>query len=521
MKYRVNKMHLYTKILIFIVSYNAEAFIQNVLRRISFELLEKENFDVEVLIIDDQSSDHTFGNAAEYIENHPELKIKILYNPINQGYGGNQKLGYQYAIDNHFDIVVLLHGDGQYPPELLREMIIPIIDGKADVVLGSRMIYRKDALKGGMPVYKWIGNQILTSIQNSLLNTHLSEFHTGYRCYRVESLKSIPFEYNSNYFDFDTDILIQMIDTKQRIFEIPIQTYYGNEICYVNGVRYGLLILSTTFRSRIMKLELLYDRRFDYLENNEYYTLKKGYASSHQFALDQVKEGMTVLDIGSGPGYMAKEISKKGAKVISIDKNITSMTDEYSSEVITANIENFKFEGVNHQIDLLLLLDIIEHLVNPEEVLFKLRQHFSKASPPKIIITTGNIAFIVIRFSLFLGLFNYGKKGILDKDHRRLFTFQSMQRLLDSTGFEIITIKGIPAPFPEAIGDNIISTLLLKFNTLLIFMSRTLFSYQMAFIVQPRPTINQLLEQAHETGLKRLFERKMCKEIQNSDQINF
>jgi SAM-dependent methyltransferase len=267
-----------------------------------------------------------------------------------------------------------------------------------------------------------------------------------------------------------------------------------------------------------MKLELLYDRRFDYLETNEYYRLKKGYASSHQFALDQVKDGMTVIDIGSGPGYMAKEIFEKGANVISIDKNITSMTENYSSQVITANIEDFEFDNLNNQVDLLLMLDVIEHLVNPEEVLFKLRQHFSKASPPKMIITTGNIAFFVIRFTLIFGLFNYGKRGILDKDHRRLFTFQSMQRLLDSTGFEIITKKGIPAPFPEAIGDNLISALLLKLNTLMISISRTLFSYQMAFIVQPRPTINQLLEQAHETSIERLLERRKCKEIQNLAQ---
>ncbi len=329
------------KVLIFIVSYNAEAFIHSVLLRIPEAVWENADYSTELLIIDDQSSDHTSERVKEYIHLHPERKIKFFCNPENQGYGGNQKLGYHYAIINDFDMVVLLHGDGQYAPELLDEMIQPILKNEADIVIGSRMINRLDALKGGMPLYKWVGNQTLTTVQNALLRSSLSEFHSGYRAYSTRALRQVPFEYNANYFDFDTEILIQMIDTKQRIREIPIPTYYGKEICYVNGMKYGYLILLSTIRSRIVHLNLLYDQKFDYDIQNTQYTLKLGFASSHQFALDHVSRGMTVIDIGCGPGYMAAELYRRGINVISIDRYITAATRRYSSETFETNIEQW------------------------------------------------------------------------------------------------------------------------------------------------------------------------------------
>ncbi len=304
------------RVLIFIVSYNAESLIEKVLQKIPNSVWTHENYDVEILLIDDQSRDATFYRALDFMDSHPQQKVKILYNPENQGYGGNQKLGYHYAIEHGFDAVVLLHGDGQYAPEMLENMILPIIDGEADVVLGSRMVNPMNALRGKMPLYKWVGNQVLTKVQNAFLGSSLSEFHTGYRAYRVASLRNVPFEFDSNYFDFDTDILIQMIDSHQRIREVEIPTFYGDEICYVNGLRYAILILLTTIRSRISKLNLLYDRRFDYEnDSNERYTLKLGFPSSHDFAIRKTQPGITVLDIGSGPGYMAKELFDRGVRV--------------------------------------------------------------------------------------------------------------------------------------------------------------------------------------------------------------
>ena len=256
------------KLLIFVVAYNHEKTIESVIKRIPKKLTNL--YVLEILIIDDASSDKTFEISKKIQRNqiNNNLKVKVFYNPINQGYGGNQKIGYHYSIKNKFDFVVLLHGDGQYAPEELPKLLNGLQNDKLDVVIGSRMIKKKNALKGGMPLYKLIGNIILTKIQNFLLNKNLAEFHSGYRIYSVKSLKSIPFHLNTNDFHFDTEILIQLFLINSKIKEISIPTFYGDEICHVNGIKYAFNIIKTT---SIAALQKSFDLKFSkkYIKNNQ------------------------------------------------------------------------------------------------------------------------------------------------------------------------------------------------------------------------------------------------------------
>src|SRR3954467_6770423 len=233
------------RVLIFIVAYNAETTIGKVLSRIP-PSLHSEN--VEILIIDDFSRDETFRNGVRYQAANSDFKITVLRTPENQGYGGNQKLGYRYAIDHGFDIVALLHGDGQYAPEKLPDLLGPLVRDEADAVFGSRMIDKRAARAGGMPFYKWIGNQILTTFQNWMLKTEFSEFHSGYRLYATHALAQLPFERNTGAFHFDTEIIIQFVLKKFRILEAPIPTFYGDEICHVNGMQYALNVCKAMVR---------------------------------------------------------------------------------------------------------------------------------------------------------------------------------------------------------------------------------------------------------------------------------
>lgn len=494
------------RVLIFIVCYNAESTIEAVLDRIPKEIWSSEHYYSEVLIIDDQSFDKTFYRAHEYSKLHPERHITVLYNPKNQGYGGNQKIGYCYAVQQGFDAVVLLHGDGQYAPEYLDQMIKPILNNEADAVFGSRMINRIDALKGRMPFYKWVGNQILTFVQNRIIKSRLSEFHSGYRAYSIKTLSEIPFECNSNYFDFDTDIIIQLVDTKKRIKEIPIPTFYGDEICRVNGIRYAIRIVKSCIQSRLNKLGLYYQPKFDYgLCASTHYESKFGYPSSQQFALDNIKPGSTVMDIGCGPGFMAEKLKDKDVKSISIDLQIQPQVKENSWKYIEADIEEYDFKDNFGKIDYLLVLDLVEHLKSPERFLRAIRQRFSKDNPT-IIITTGNIAFLPMRLGLLLGSFNYGRRGILDMSHTRLFSFYSLIRTLENAGYEIIEKQGVPAPFPLAIGKGRTADFLLWLNKILIMISKTLFSYQVAVIAKPLPTLEHLLNDAYKAKDKKIQE---------------
>lgn len=491
------------KVLIFIVSYNADRFIEGVLKRIPEDVWSNDLYTSEVLVIDDCSQDATFERAEGFSQRERALPVTVLFNPVNQGYGGNQKIGYFYAIEQGFDAVALLHGDGQYAPERLDDLVRPIVTGECDAVFGSRMMKKRDALKGDMPLYKWIGNQVLTFLQNRILGASLTEFHSGYRAYSTEALASIPFKYNSDYFDFDTDIIIQLLLKRKRILEVPIPTFYGDEISRVNEIRYGIKILLSSIQSRIQKWGVFYHPKFDTEGASYPYVPKFGYPSSHQFAYDKVKAGSRVLDLGSGPFFMAEELLKKGAVTLSVDRLFKEpRKDDGRHSAIKADIEEMDFSTLGDDFDAILALDVVDQMRSPEGFLERIREAFSHRAPD-VIITTANVGFIMTRLSLLLGLFNYGRRGILDLEHLRLFTFRSLQRTLRLAGFDVIGVEGIPAPFPLAFGMNAFSRALLWINRLLIRISRSFFSYQIAVIARPRPTLKVLLHRAWEARQRR------------------
>lgn len=486
------------RVLIFIVAYHAETTIEGVLRRIPASL--NENYEVDILIIDDSSRDLTFAKSHETArEAGIPFDIRILFNPVNQGYGGNQKLGYRYAIERGYDYVALLHGDGQYAPECLPDLLAAFNDGDPAAVFGSRMLTKNGARSGGMPLYKYVGNKILTWTQNRLLRSHLSEFHSGYRLYSVDALRSIPFERNSNDFHFDTEIIIQlMFFAKREIRELPIPTYYGDEICRVNGIAYAANVVLSTLKARMQELGIFYDRRYDCAAAAlEHYTPKFDYPSTHTFAYNLVPPHARVLDLGCAGGYMAAELKRrKGCYAVGVD----------AFPLGDVRLDEFYLRDLNEGLagipvadqDLILMLDVIEHLASPERFLDDLRETLSQNPEMQIIISTANIGFIIPRLMLLIGQFNYGKRGILDVTHTRLFTFSSFRRCLEQCGFDVLEMRAVPGPFPLALGDTGLARLLLGINQALLKISRGLFGYQIFARIKPRPTVAYLLAAAHE-----------------------
>jgi len=230
---------------ILVVAYNAEATLRNVLERIPPAVLAKIE---EIVVFDDASQDRTYEVGAALQHQFRGVKLSIHRNPVNLMYGGNQRRGYHYAIDRGLDFLVLLHGDGQYAPEVMQSLLTPLELGKADLVMGSRMMVRGAALAGNMPRYKYVGNRILTWIQNRLVGVDLSEFHSGYRAYSVHALRALPLDRLTSNWHFDTEIILEFLKHGFRITEVPIPTYYGNEICRVNGISYALNCIITSLR---------------------------------------------------------------------------------------------------------------------------------------------------------------------------------------------------------------------------------------------------------------------------------
>lgn len=237
-----------TKVGIAVIAYNATATIAEVLDRLPSEI---DGAVPAVLVADDESSDDTAGVARAWVHAAPDRgHVEVVRRPVNLGYGGNQMACFRWAIDRGLEVVVLVHGDGQYPPEVVPELVAPILAGTVDACFGSRMLVRGGAREGRMPVERRIGNRVLSTIQNLLTGAKLSEWHSGFRAYRVETLEQIDFGRLSSGFDADTAMTLELLDLGARMSEIPIPTRYAGEISYLNPWTTGLRILTRTARHR-------------------------------------------------------------------------------------------------------------------------------------------------------------------------------------------------------------------------------------------------------------------------------
>ncbi|MFV0307954.1 MAG: methyltransferase domain-containing protein [Desertimonas sp.] len=424
---------------VLVVAYNAATTLADVLDRLPRSFRQRVD---HVLVCDDASADDTFEQGLAYQEG-ADIPLTVERHPVNLGYGGNQKHGYRWAIERGLDIVVLLHGDGQYAPEVIEDLIAPLEAGDADAVFGSRMLTKHAARAGGMPLYKFVGNRILTGVENRLAGLDLTEWHSGYRAYRVDALADVPFGRNSDGFDFDTEIILQLREAGKRIVEVPIPTYYGDEICHVNGMAYAKDVVVDATRYRLHKLgfgsgELAF--------NSEAYEIKADAGSSHRVLLGWLGAHPPgrVLDIGCSDGSFGAAARNLGHRVVGVDvakhDGVMDRVDEFVETDLDAGLPDEVGDGF----DVVVLADVLEHVTDPERLL---KQAADRVRPGgRLLISVPNFAHWYPRARVVVGRFDYDRRGILDRGHVRFFTRRSLERLLARTGLRIVHrgVTGVP-----------------------------------------------------------------------------
>lgn len=239
------------KIIIVLPAYNAAKTLQMTVGAIP------KNMADDIVLVDDASSDITAAMAEK-------LGLRVFVHKINKGYGGNQKTCYREALNFGADIVVMLHPDFQYDPKFIPELIWPLVNNECDAVFGSRMKIKSNALKGGMPYWKFLANIMLTKLENFVLAMDLSEYHSGFRAYNKKVLE-LPLIFNSDSFVFDTEIIVQMKIAGLKIKEIPISTRYFSEasqIGIIGSIVYGLGILNVLRKYLFFKFKIKNYRQF-------------------------------------------------------------------------------------------------------------------------------------------------------------------------------------------------------------------------------------------------------------------
>ena len=240
------------KIIVVMPAYNAAKTLEKTVRDIPQGTAD------EIILVDDASSDNT-------VEVAKSLGLTVIVHPENRGYGGNQKTCYDEALKRGADIVIMIHPDYQYDSRLAPFMIGFIREGICDVVLGSRIRTRREAMVSGMPAYKYISNRFLTIVENVVLGLNLSEFHTGYRAYSRRVLETVPYHLNSDDFLFDTQFLVQATVFGFKLGDVPVPCRYmeeASQIGFKRSVKYGLGTLFTLVRFVLFKMRITQDNLF-------------------------------------------------------------------------------------------------------------------------------------------------------------------------------------------------------------------------------------------------------------------
>lgn len=480
---------------ILVVAYNAVTTLSATLKRIPKDVWD--NIE-EVAVFDDASKDETYELAVGYKTLFQVAKLTVFRNVENLGYGGNQVRGYRYFMDRGFDVVVMLHGDGQYAPEVLSDLYSPIIAGEADAVFGSRMMPDYGGpLAGGMPLYKFLGNKILTKYANYFLGMQLTEFHSGYRAYNLHALKKIDFSQMTHDFHFDTQIIIKLHHQGLRIKEVPIPTYYGNEICYVNGLKYAKDVYQAVRRYR----STLAGRRTapEYAEFAPHYPLKESRYSSHDLFRRMAGRDQEILDVGCGEGHFAALIARAGNRVVGIDclpeAARAGEMEQYISADLDSGLAGARLALGQRRFDLIMLQDVLEHLRSPEQMLEDCKSFLCPHG--RVAVSVPNVANITVRLSLLFGRFEYRPRGILDRTHLRFFTRQSARRLLEACGYEVIKQTVTVMPLELVFGLDPKNPVMIGINrilALLTWLAPSLLGYQTVLVARPKHRLTSAQE---------------------------
>ena len=474
------------RIAVVVTAYNVAATLAPTLDRIPQSFRQRV---AAVVICDDASSDRTYELAEEYGETD-DLPVTIIRNAKNRGYGGNQKAGYRWAIDHDIDIVVMLHGDGQYAPEIIEDIVAPLEAGRCDAVFGSRMMVPGAARRGGMPLYKYVGNRILTTYENAVVGLNLTEWHSGYRAYRVSALEEIPFESNSEGFDFDTEIIVQLHEAGKTITEIPIPTYYGDEICYVNGMQYAKDVVWYTTRYRAHKMGF---------GSGELAFADQGYdrsvlsVSSHLKILAMIGETKPgekpkkILDLGCSHGRFGEMLRLQGHTVVGVDAEKVDGVGDRLDTFVEADLNQGLPTEVGQDFDVVVAADVFGHLAKPDQLLSEL---IGVLAPRGVIIATvPNIAHWYPRFRMATGTFDYDVRGVLDVGHMRFFTDKSFARMARRAGTRVRSVSNTGLPLEVAKRGGPVPSKVLRtagvLDRLGLAILPKLFSYQYVFELEP------------------------------------
>ncbi len=455
---------------------------------------------VSLLIVDDSVGNRRSDSISEEEIGRFRHCLQVLRSEEKLGFGGCCKVGYQYATEMGFGAVSFLSNPEDFDSRLIGLLAEPVLKGHADV-----------SFPKSRTSFSW-GSRILAGILNPDGKWYrsserpepidpVSAMMGNRSVYSVSALARVPLARNSDDEKFEVELMIQALTSGLSVAEVSVPES-AQAKAGTGRIKRFHRIYGTALESCLHRMGVFYNRKFDFSGATEVdYDLKLGYCSSHTMVLDAVPKSATVLDVGCGPGHFGALLREKGCLVRGLDRN-QCKTQEGLDGFVQVDLDWESLGNALEGCDHILLMDIIEHLDNPERVLEEIR-NLTGHRKPRVLITVPNVGFFLTRLRLLFGGFHYGPKGILDFTHRRLFTLSSLCTMLDQCGYRVRVIKGVPAPYPKALGNNRIAHMLVTLNSAFIRLSLGLFSYQIYVDAFPLPTPEMLLMQLRHSDGRR------------------
>jgi 2-polyprenyl-3-methyl-5-hydroxy-6-metoxy-1,4-benzoquinol methylase len=461
-----------TRVLVFL---SAHANGHAPLRGVPHEIWKDPN--LLFLYLGDASSHESDTLAKRWLEDHGITNAAILRREADQGYGGNRKFACRLALEADFAFVILLPPNSPSAIEHLPRLIETCRTTDADVVLGS-------------PVQR--PRTRATRLQNWLTKRGYLSLGSSYGCYAARFLRRVPFETNSNGRRFDTELLLQALYVGARVMGVENAWVEDEDV-----EQFGWMAVdacAATVRFKMHQMGMFCSLRYRSLTPGSYCDKTGLTYSSHRLAVDIVRRlaPRTVLDIGSGDGFVAKRCSELGAEVTQIDRREPSAST--NGIFVEHDLERLELPEDASRFDVVLLLDVLEHLAAPEEFLIALRNRSTGRLPTtsRLLICTPNVAFAAVRASLLFGRFHYADRGILDVTHKRLFTRQTLVQCLTDSGYRVEETIAVGAPF-EAIFPGLVGRGLSRASQALADLWPSLFAFQFMAICIPGPGLRQIL----------------------------
>ncbi|MFA5974896.1 MAG: methyltransferase domain-containing protein [Elusimicrobiota bacterium] len=453
--------------------------------------------DVSCLIMDDASQDGTFEAVSRFLTQYPWPTCLIVRHRHPLGPGGNQKVGIRHAMERKVDVVLTILGGSPATLSAIPGMLDRFqADDRADYLLATERFGWRSPL--AWP--RWLRQRGLSLIENRFSGVRIPDWHGPLRIYRLNALREIAFELNTHEAHFHTEILLQLISAgrrRLRTFDVPLHSDRLPSMARAGSLQ----TIKAALKFRLQRYSLFYDFRYHpeliipgpkaAAPSRPHYTDKVGFDSPHALVCNSdtlVPPKSRVLDLGCSVGYVARHLTeKKGCSVVGVDRLDPSQVltgFEYHRLDLEQDLERL-CQIIDHgEFDVILILDVLEHLSTPELFLLMLtRRRYQKI--PRIIVSTGNVGFLVVRLMLLAGFFNYGNKGILDITHKRLFTVRTFKNLLDQTGFAILRRYGFSLPWKELGLPRTLCRPLEKIHGGFARWRPTLFAYQVLYVTMP------------------------------------